>query len=61
MNWWKFFKWFTISWWEYLLEKCEGWDNFWCRVKGHPHGIVFYNPNGLEPDTHCKDCGEDIG
>ena len=32
-----------------------------CRWQGHPKGIVFNNPGGLEPDTHCSNCGEDIG
>lgn len=32
-----------------------------CRLRGHPNGQVFYNPNGYEPDTSCKDCGEEIG
>lgn len=32
-----------------------------CRIKGHPNGIIYYNPGGWEPNTHCKDCGEDLG
>lgn len=33
---------------------------FNCRRRGHPAGIVYYS-SGYEPDTHCKDCGMDIG
>jgi len=59
--------WFTLSWWKYLLEKplgdnlSERWIRFWCRARGHPNGIVYFNPNGYEPDTTCVDCGDDIG
>jgi len=34
--------------------------NVICRLKGHPNGYWYYS-GGLEPDTHCKDCGEDLG
>ena len=33
----------------------------WCRMRGHPVGVWFYNVGGLEPDMHCKGCGEDLG
>lgn len=33
----------------------------WCRIKGHPNGVVFYRTYGDCPDTRCKDCGEEIG
>ena len=57
--------WFTKEWWKYLLEQ-KNRDVSWittiiCRVKGHPKGTVFYNPTGLEPDMHCKTCGDDLG
>lgn len=32
-----------------------------CRFKGHPAGVWFYNPTGLEPDMTCKGCGDDLG
>ena len=54
-------KWLKPSWWKYLLKDCTGWTNFVCRIKGHPYGVVYYNPSGLEPDMHCKNCGEDLG
>ena len=34
---------------------------FICRWKGHPDGIIFYNPGGSEPNYHCKNCGEFLG
>jgi len=57
--------WFTFGWWKYLLAK-PAWgttrrDAFWCRVQNHPAGIVWFNPGGLEPDMHCKNCGDYIG
>jgi len=48
------------SWWRYVLS-ANSLTNAWCRAKGHPAGIVFYNPGGLEPDTKCSNCEEDIG
>jgi hypothetical protein len=54
-------KWFSRSWWEYLLTGCSGPRNFWCRVRGHPNGPIFYISSGQEPDWRCKDCGEKIG
>jgi hypothetical protein len=37
------------------------WQAFWCRWRSHPHGVIYYNPNGYEPNMHCKDCGDDLG
>lgn len=65
--------WFTRSWWDYLLtgrvrigsrsygRPRYGWVRFWCRLKGHPDGVWFYNVGGLEPDMHCRNCGDDLG
>jgi hypothetical protein len=33
----------------------------WCRLRGHPPGVRWYNPHGLEPDMHCQGCGDDLG
>jgi hypothetical protein len=34
----------------------------YCRYKGHPAGVWWFNMGeNLEPDMHCKGCGEDIG
>ena len=54
-------KWFSLSWWLYLFDGCTGWTNFWCRVRNHPGGVVWYNVNALEPDMRCNNCGEDLG
>lgn len=32
-----------------------------CRWRGHPYSVVYYNPNGYEPDMTCTNCGEDLG
>jgi hypothetical protein len=58
--------WFTRGWWKYLLApKLYKSDYWWtvilCRMKGHPCGIIFVNPQGDEPDYHCKNCGDDLG
>ncbi len=57
-------KWF----WEYILYKRSnyygdvGWlKTIWCRITNHKCGIVWYNPNGFEPDMHCKRCGDNLG
>jgi hypothetical protein len=50
---------------KYLLSK-KAEDYNWitvilCRLRGHPHGVIWYNANGLEPDMTCKNCGDDLG
>jgi hypothetical protein len=62
--------WFHRDWWAYLFAPMRGWrydDEWfwrlkvvWCRMRGHPSGMRWYS-NELEPDTHCIDCGDDIG
>jgi hypothetical protein len=61
-------RWFHKGWYEYLFEKPRdpdycGWlKRIWCRMHGHPCGVWFYRfDGGLEPDMHCKDCGDDLG
>jgi len=49
-----------LWWWRYVLFPWKGFRVMWCRAKGHA-GVIWYNPNGLEPDMHCKQCGEDLG
>ncbi len=67
--------WFTLGWWQYLLASpsnamtSDSW--YWqvrvwlqavgCRARGHPYGVVYYNPNGSEPDMTCTNCGDDLG
>jgi hypothetical protein len=59
--------WFTKAWWNYLLAPPSSWEvtrwsAFWCRLWGHPGGVWYYNMSeNLEPDMHCKDCGDDLG
>ena len=47
-------------WWRYLFEKPFTWKAFLCRFRGHPAGMVWFS-NGLEPNTTCKNCGDDLG
>ena len=66
IEWWKLTRWFTKGWWQYLLEpKCKdvSWlTAIWCRVRGHPAGVVWFTlSDRLEPDMSCKDCGDDLG
>lgn len=48
------------SWWKYAFEKPWTWRKVWCRITGH-RGMVWFNSHGLEPDTRCKNCGDQIG
>lgn len=52
--------WFTKDWWGYLLEKPLNLTKFFCRIKGHRCGPVWYNVGGLEPDMHCSNCYDDL-
>jgi hypothetical protein len=54
----------------WLTSRLWRWSWLWgetkperilCRLRGHPKGMIFYNPGGYEPDGRCKTCGEDIG
>ena len=54
-------KWFSYCFWEYLLKHPVSIKKFFCRIGGHKPGPIFYNPGGLEPDMHCKECGDDLG
>jgi hypothetical protein len=49
-----------IEFWKYLIHKPFSIKKFFCRLKGH-EGVLWYNLNGLEPDMHCKNCGDDLG
>jgi hypothetical protein len=44
-----------------VFAESKGFENAWCRARGHPNGSWYFNAGGLEPDGRCKDCGEDIG
>jgi hypothetical protein len=54
-------RWFTRSWWKYLLKDCTGPRNFICRARGHPTGVWWFNAGRNDPDMHCKNCDEDLG
>jgi len=58
--------WLTKEWWSYLFQSKSYKDISWftilkCRIKGHPCGVIWYNPCGVEPDMTCRDCGDDRG
>ena len=58
--------WFQPWWYTYLFEPRryddEPWIRvLWCRARGHPSGVVFYNSGGMEPNYTCKGCGDDLG
>ena len=57
--------WLTADWWHYLLSRPSGgngrWLAFWCRAKNHPNGVRWYTLTGLEPDTRCVDCDDNLG
>lgn len=54
------YKWFTYHWYKYLFEKPINVITFICRLKGHPNGIIYFNPSGFEPNYQCKDCGDEL-
>lgn len=37
------------------------WTVLWCRWRGHPYGVYWYNVGGDEPDMTCVHCGDDLG
>jgi len=63
--------WAFADWWRYIFASvrwqqkiCDHW--WWariplCRWRGHPAGVQWYNPGGMEPDMTCKECGDDLG
>jgi hypothetical protein len=64
--------WIWPQWYYYLIWGCsygqrkrwgrrvENWNHLMCRIRCHPCGPIFFNPGGLEPDGHCKNCGDEI-
>ena len=67
--------WLTPGWWRYVLWGVSGtWGGKYekprfitglrhlvCRWRGHPAGVGWFNAGGLEPDMHCRNCGDDLG
>jgi len=53
------------SFWYYLFQRKrrdESWHTvIWCRFRGHPYPVVWFNPDAHEPDMHCTNCGDDLG
>ena len=56
------------EWIKYLFARRGAWGSevSWltviiCRLKGHPHPVVWYNGSGYEPDMTCWNCGDDLG
>ena len=58
-------KWLNIQWYKYLFSKpaqdTSRIKAIICRARNHPNGVIWFNPNGFEPDMHCKDCDDDLG
>ncbi len=60
---------FSRAWWRYILAPVSIWNReglWWirvplCRWRGHPYGVVWFNPGALEPDMRCRNCGDDLG
>lgn len=54
------------GWIKYLLEPSNSdyvskWEVIKCRAAGHKCGVIWYNSNALEPDMHCRNCGDNLG
>ncbi len=46
---------------KYRWQRPLGYSKiWWCRLRNHPAGTIYYNPNGFEPDNHCKNCGDEL-
>ena len=54
-------RWLTIDWYKYILFPWKGMDAVLCRMGGHRCGVIWYTSWGVEPDMHCKNCGDDLG
>lgn len=59
-------KWLTKQWYSYLFT-FNGYCPFSekitaiiCRIKGHPASPIWYNYSGFEPNTQCKNCGDEL-
>lgn len=52
--------WLRIAWWKFLLARPFSFRAFFCRMRGHPYGVVWFNPSGFEPDMTCRNCGDDL-
>ena len=50
----------SVMWYRYLFAKPLSLRAVICRWNGHKCGVVWYNPGGLEPDMHCRNCGDNL-
>lgn len=52
----------TIAWRLFRIDFWETRPGKWlCRRSHHSCGVWWFNADGLEPDMHCKRCGDDLG
>lgn len=62
----KLLRFITPAWYGYMFSFDDNYcltekvGIIWCRIRMHPNGPVWFTPGGLEPDMHCKDCGEGL-
>lgn len=49
--------WQIKAYWQYYFEDLKGFKHFWCRLRKHPCGPIYYN-QGWEPDWRCINCGD---
>lgn len=69
-------KWLSPFWYRYLFSNLPErrresdslrdvlrwkWTRIYCRCREHPYEMFWFNAGGLEPDTRCRNCLEDIG
>ena len=54
-------RWFNITWLKYIFKKPCSLRKIICRSKGHSDGVAWYHAAALEPDMHCKNCGDNLG
>lgn len=62
-------KWFNIYWYQYLFEApkhsrsdyCNWFQRMICRAQGHPGGAGWYKSGYMGPDSHCDNCGDELG
>ena len=56
---------YSFQWYKYLFKKpstdITRSQAYKCRKAGHPAGYKWYNLAGLEPDYHCRNCGDYLG
>lgn len=56
-RWW----WKLADYWSGPIRSVSYLFRCYCRASNHSYGVGWYNLTGLEPDMHCRGCGEDLG